>query len=62
MQIAHVFPTYYFTSNNELIRTMENFDFENILPLLINGAIVLGFSLVFVIITDIIARQKRRLI
>ena len=48
LKIAHVLPTYYFVENNELIKSMETLDFNGIKPLLINGGIVIGFSVVFI--------------
>ena len=52
LKIAHIFPTYYYVSNNELIKTMEVFNFNTIKPLLINGTLVCFFSLIFIIITN----------
>ena len=59
LKIAHVFPTYYFVLNNEIIKTMEMFNFEDIKPLISNGAIVIGFSLIFIILTNYISKRKR---
>ena len=59
LKIAHVLPTYYFVLNNEIIKTMEMFNFEDIKPLISNGAIVIGFSLIFIILTNYISKRKR---
>jgi len=59
LKIAHVLPTYYFVENNELIKSMETFDFNGIKPLLINGGIVVGFSVVFIILTNLVSRKKQ---
>ena len=59
LKIAHVLPTYYFVENNELIKSMETFDFNGIKPLLINGGIVIGFSVVFIILTNLVSRKKQ---
>ena len=59
LKIAHVLPTYYFVLNNEIIKTMEMFNFEDIKPLISNGAIVMGFSLIFIILTNYISKRKR---
>ncbi|CDB12497.1 putative uncharacterized protein [Eubacterium sp. CAG:192] len=59
IKIAHVLPTYYFVANNELIKGMERFNFTAIKPLLINGAVVLGFSILFAVATNIVSRKKQ---
>lgn len=59
LKIAHIFPTYYYVSNNELIKTMEVFSFNTIKPLLINGTLVCFFSLIFIIITNYINKKKQ---
>lgn len=59
LKIAHIFPTYYYVSNNELIKTMEVFNFNTIKPLLINGTLVCFFSLIFIIITNYISKKKQ---
>lgn len=60
LKIAHILPTYYFVQNNELIKTLEYFKLETLQPLIINGVIVLGFTLVFVLITLLISKRKQK--
>ena len=64
IKIAHVLPTYYFVANNEFMRlpyskAIERFNFIAIKPLLINGAVVLGFSILFTVATNIVSRKKQ---
>lgn len=59
IKIAHILPTYYFVSNNELIKNMEVFDFSNIRPLLINTAIIIAFCIIFITLTNFISKKKR---
>ena len=59
VKIAHVFPTYYFVENNDLIKTIENFNFESIKPLIINAGIIFVYCFVFVILTNYINKKKR---
>ena len=59
IKIAHILPTYYFVSNNELIKDMEVFDFSNIRPLLINTAIIIAFCIIFITLTNFISKKKR---
>ena len=59
IKIAHILPTYYFVSSNEIIKKLELFNFQNIKPLLINGVIIILFSVLFIIITNYISRKKQ---
>lgn len=59
IKIAHILPTYYYVSNNELIKTIETFNLNMIKPLLINGGIIIGFSLVFIFLTNYISKKKQ---
>ena len=59
IKITHILPTYYFVSSNEIIKKLELFNFQNIKPLLINGVIIILFSVLFIIITNYISRKKQ---
>lgn len=59
LKIAHILPTYYFVSNNEIIRTVEVFNFETMKPLFTNGIIVIAFSLLFIFLTNYISKKKQ---
>ena len=61
LRIAHILPTYYFVQNNELIKTLEYFKLETLQPIIINGIIVLGFTLSFVLITLMISKRKQKI-
>ncbi|WP_448903474.1 ABC transporter permease [Eubacterium sp.] len=59
LKIAHILPTYYYVANNQLIKTMEVFNFESIKPLVINGAVIVIFSFVFVVVTNYVSKRKQ---
>lgn len=59
LKIAHILPTYYYVANNQLIKTMEVFNFESIKPLLINGAVVVISSFIFVAVTNYVSKRKQ---
>lgn len=50
-----------FCTNNELIKTLEYFKLETLQPIIINGIIVLGFTLSFVLITLMISKRKQKI-
>lgn len=59
LKIAHILPTYYYVANNQLIKTMEVFNFESIKPLLINGAVIVIYSFIFVAVTNYVSKRKQ---
>ena len=60
LTFAHVLPSFYYVDANNKISRLENTDFETIRLVLINMAIVLGFSILFVIIANIISKRKQK--
>ena len=61
IKIAHILPTYYYISTNEAISSLEVINFETIKPCLTNMGILLGFSVVFIIITNVVSKKKRKI-
>ena len=58
LKIAHVLPAYWFVKNNELIGDTEVFTGEILKNMGINAAVVLGFAIVFFILTNIVSKKK----
>ena len=58
IKIAHILPSYYYISSNEILTKLEVFKLETIRPILINMGIILGFTVGFVIISNFIAKRK----
>ena len=59
LKIAHIFPTYYYVSNNEIIKTIETFNPTLIKLLLKNGFVIVLFSLLFILLTNYISKKKQ---
>ena len=59
LKIAHVLPAYWYVSNNELVGNSEQFTAEMYKNFGINAAVVLGFAIVFFVITNIISKKKK---
>ena len=58
LKIAHLIPTYYYISTNEALKTLEEFNFEALKPLIGKMLIMLGFACIFIIFTNLY-RNKR---
>lgn len=61
LKIAHIFPSYYYISTNETLKNLETFNIDNIKPLLTNTVILIIFSIVFIILTNIVSKRKRKI-
>ena len=58
LKIAHIFPSYYYINNNELVGKLEVINIETLKPILINMGIMLVFSIIFVILSNIFSKKK----
>lgn len=61
LKIAHILPTYYYINNNDIILKLETLSIENIKPIVINMLIMLMFTIVFVVITNVISKKKSKI-
>lgn len=61
LTIAHALPSYWYIKSNEVIKTLEVFDFESLKPIFINMIIIIIFSILFIIITNIISKKKSKI-
>lgn len=61
LKIAHILPSYYYISTNEMLKQLEIFNFDTIKPIIINIGIIVIFTIVFIIITNIISKRKRKI-
>lgn len=61
LKFAHILPSYYYISNNEVLKTLEVFNFDTMKPIIINMLVMLGFSVVFIILTNIVSKKKQKI-
>lgn len=61
INIVHILPSYWYIKTNEILKTMEVFNFETLKPIIINMGVVLLFSILLILITNIISKKKRKL-
>lgn len=61
LKISHILPSYWYIKSNELIKNVEIFNIENLKPIMTNMIIILIFSIIFVIIANIVSNKKRKL-
>lgn len=61
LNIAHILPSYYFIKNNNLIKALETFNYSNLKPLIINIIIIVIFSIIFIILNNIVTHKKQKI-
>lgn len=61
LKIAHVLPSYWFIQTNEKIATLESINLSTLKPVLINMGVLLIFSAIFIILTNIITHKKQKI-
>lgn len=60
LKIAHVLPSYWYIHSNNLIAESEIINFETMQPIFVNMGIMAIFILIFILITNFIAKRKRK--
>jgi len=58
LNIARFFPSYWFIRNNNEITNLVNFNMTNMMPILVNMLIILGFGLLFFILTNLVNKRN----
>ncbi len=61
LTIAHAIPTFYYIKTNELLKTVEAFHLDTLKPILINMVIIFGFSVLFMILTQLVSQRRRKI-
>ena len=61
LKIAHILPSYYYISSNESLKTLEVFNLETMQPIITNMIVILGFSIIFIILTNIVSKRKQKI-
>lgn len=61
LKIAHILPSYWYIKTNEVLKTIDKFNLESMRPIFMNMMIIICFTLIFIIITNIISSKKQRI-
>lgn len=61
LKMAHILPSYWYIKTNEILKTIDEINIESIAPIFINMLILLGFILLFIMITNIISLKKQKI-
>lgn len=59
LAFAHVLPSYWYINSNDLLTNLEVINITNLNRIFVNMAVVLGFSLLFIVLNNIVSKKKR---
>lgn len=61
LTIAHILPSYWYIKTNEVLKVTEVFNIDTLKPILVNMFIIIIFTILFIVITNIISSKKRKI-
>lgn len=61
LKIAHIFPSYYYIQNNEILKNIKVTDISSINEIVINSIIIIIFMFIFITINNYIAKKKMKI-
>ncbi|HAB66502.1 MAG TPA: hypothetical protein DCE23_03945, partial [Firmicutes bacterium] len=61
LKVAHILPSYWFINSNNLIKTIEVINKDSLTPFITNSIILIIFSFIFIILSIIISKHKRKI-
>ncbi len=61
LKFAHILPSYYYIKTNEIVKTLEVFDFVSLKPIIMNMIVLIIFTIGFSILSNAISRRKQRI-
>lgn len=59
LKIAHILPTYWFVNANECLKKMDVISLGTLKPVFIDMAVIIGFSLIFVVAACDVSRRRK---
>lgn len=56
---AHVLPSYWYISANDLITTLETFTFDSLQPVILHFLVILVFAAFFIIVANLLSHRRK---
>lgn len=60
LNFAHILPAYYYINSNDLLKNIDVINISSMHPIIINMVIIIMFSILFIILNNIVTRKKRK--
>ena len=60
LNFAHILPAYYYINSNNLLKNIDVINISSMHPIIINMVIIIMFSILFIILNNVVTRKKRK--
>ena len=60
LNFAHILPAYYYINSNDLLKNIDVINISSMHPIIINMIIIIMFSILFIILNNVVTRRKRK--
>lgn len=60
LNFAHILPAYYYINSNDLLKNIDVININSMHPIIINMVIIIMFSILFIILNNVVTRKKRK--
>lgn len=60
LNFAHILPAYYYINSNDLLKNIDVINISSMYSIIINTIIIIMFSILFIILNNIVTRKKRK--
>lgn len=60
LNFAHILPAYYYINSNDLLKNIDVINISSMQPIIINMVIIIMFSILFIILNNVVTRKKRK--
>lgn len=61
LKFAHIFPSYWYINSNELLSSIDIINTNSLRPIFINMIVVIAFSILFIILNNIVSSKQRKM-
>lgn len=60
LNFAHILPAYYYINSNDLLKNIDVINISSMYSIIINTIIIIMFSILFIILNNVVTRKKRK--
>lgn len=60
LNFAHILPAYYYINSNDVLKNIDVINISSMHPIIINMIIIIMFSILFIILNNVVTRKKRK--
>ena len=60
LNFAHILPAYYYINSNDLLKNIDVINISSMHPIIINMIIIIMFSILFIILNNVVTRKRRK--